>query len=70
MQTFIITEYSAETIESTGYTALHIAASYSDAVKQVLYTAKIKNGNAFIGPTKRVIHTGFGTCLVVNKMRR
>ena len=69
MRTFLATEYN-EAIERTGHVGIHLADTIDEAVQQVLYTARLKNGAATIGPTGRVVHTGRGTALVVTEEGR
>ena len=57
---FTATEFDANTCEATGRTALYIAESIEKAVSNVLYTMRLENRNAKIGPTKRVVYDGFG----------
>jgi hypothetical protein len=60
MPTFKATEFKVndEAIEPTGRVEIYQAETPDEAVEHCLYTRKLANGNAFVGPSKRVVHDG------------
>ncbi len=54
---FIATEYVKNNYEPTGTTEIYQANTVQDAVLKCLYTRKLSNGNAKLGPSGRVIHS-------------
>lgn len=58
MNTYRATEYSRETLEETGRVEFYRADNATQAMRTVLYTHKLHNGNANFGPSGRVIYCG------------
>lgn len=46
-----------DVIEKTGNEEIYLADSIEDAVKKCHYCRLLRDGNATIGPTGRVVHT-------------
>ena len=53
---FRATEFNND-IEKTGNEEIFDADDVHKAVEKVLYTRRLKDGNAFVGPSGRVVHT-------------
>lgn len=53
-------EFDAKTCEETGTILFFDGANRADVVSKCLYTCRLKNGNAFVGPTGGVIYDGSG----------
>lgn len=56
-------EYNKE-MNETGRQLVFLADNITTAVQSCLYTLKLKNGNAHVGPTGRVVYDGNGNCVV------
>lgn len=55
-------------ITKTGNEEIFDAVDADEAVKKVLYMRRLTNGNAFVGPTGRVVHSGeFGWSVTKEK---
>jgi hypothetical protein len=54
--TFKATEFQNN--EATGRVEIYSAANFNEALGNLLYTRRLTNGNAFVGPTGRVVHAG------------
>jgi hypothetical protein len=52
------TEFNRATCEPTGRTETYFAGSLLAAVDSLLYTKRVSNGGAFIGPTGRCVYAG------------
>lgn len=57
MNEYIAYEFD-ENWNPTGRELLFLADTIGDAVGHCLYTARLHNGHAFIGPSGRVVHDG------------
>lgn len=55
---------STEAIVPTGRVLVFLANDYQEAAAHCLYTERLKNGNAKIGPTGRVVHSG-NRCIAI-----
>ena len=69
MPLFTAHEFTVSTAEPTTRSQVFLADSLEDAAQQVLYTARLTHGRARLGPSGRVIYTGFGTALAVTPER-
>ncbi len=56
-------------ITLTGRTFYFLAHTLEEAVRHCLYTEKLKNGEAFVGPTGLVVHSGDRLVALVKKER-
>jgi len=65
MPRFTANEFITDTAEATNRSQDFLADNFEEATHQALYTARLKHGRARLGPSGRVIYTGFGTALVV-----
>lgn len=54
--TFNATEF--ENNEATGLVEVYTAPDFQRALAKLLYTRRLSNGNAFVGPSGRVVHSG------------
>jgi hypothetical protein len=57
MAEFIAREFDAEGQE-TGTEEVYLASDLNTAVGHLLYTRRLSNGRAYVGPTGRVVHVG------------
>ena len=55
---FLATEFHAGSLDATGCVEVYPAVDVQEAVRNVLYTAKLRNGNARVGVTGRVVFAG------------
>lgn len=55
MQAFIATE--SKDCVPTGVVETYLAASVEQAVESLLYTRRLSDGKAFIGPTGRAVYS-------------
>lgn len=58
MKAFKADEFDLTTMEPTGNQEIYLAESAEDAAKKCLYTRRLVNGHANIGPSKRVVYDG------------
>lgn len=56
--TYLAHEMDVATCEPTGRVLHYSAETIDEAVASVLYTARLKNGKANVGPTGRVVYAG------------
>ncbi len=58
MKAFKADEFDLATMTPTGSQEIYLAESAEDAAKKCLYTRRLRNGNASLGPSKRVVYDG------------
>jgi hypothetical protein len=62
---FHVAEFNRNTCEHTGREETYQSPDIASAVQSVLYTRKLANGGAFIGPSGRVVYAGeFGYSVI------
>lgn len=66
---YIAYEFETETCRLTGRTEYYMAANRKDAVAKVLYSKRLHNGYARVGPTGRVVCDGRYSYVVVRDKR-
>lgn len=60
MPMFRAHEFVAESCEETGTVLFFDGTSREDAVSKCLYTLRLKNAHACVGPSGGVVYDGFG----------
>jgi hypothetical protein len=72
MPVFIAHEFTVATAKPTGRELRFLANTIAEAVGYALYTLKLRNGNAKVGPSGRAVYDGCGNGVVVvpEKKRR
>lgn len=68
MPTFTAIEFNSA-LQETGRAEVYIANDSPEAARHCLYTKRLKNGRATLGPTGRVVHMPDGSQWVVVKER-
>jgi hypothetical protein len=62
--TYAATEFDRRTMKPTGHVEYYAADDIDAAVAKVLYTRRLSNGAAFIGPSGRCVYSS-GLCYSV-----
>lgn len=57
LSTYQAHEYDAQTMMPTGRVEHYMAVNHAQAVQNVLYTRRLKDGNAFVGPSGGVVYS-------------
>lgn len=64
----VATEFVRETMAPTGTTEIYTGDTIQDCVANCLYTRRLANKRAFIGPTGRVVYShGFAYTITPEK---
>ena len=70
MTTFKAVEFKSETVEETGRVEIYVAKDLKTAVQSCLYTKRLVDGRAYVGPTGAVVHVGKLSYSVVKEKKR
>lgn len=65
MKTFDAAQFDKDTLTMTGVHETYLANDLPEAVRKLLYTRKLSNGSAKLGPSGQVVYSGqFGWSIV------
>jgi len=67
MNSYQAFEYDTNTLEQTGRTLTFLGNDDEHAIRSALYTARLTNGAAKLGPTGRVVYLGDGKAWCIPK---
>lgn len=71
MPVFKAVEFIADTVQETGNVEIYDAESREEAVDKCLYTKRLSDGNACIGPSGYVVRTqAFAWAIVQPRFRK
>ena len=70
MPGFLAKEFETESMRETGVVETYLADSATEAAQSLLYTKRLSNKNAVLGPTKRCVYVGSKCWAVVPEGKR